>query len=232
MAVRPRHQPARRSGADRARARPGRRPAGPRRPLVRCGGRADRRARRPERVRGLALYEPTLFSRHRRRRAAAERCRRHPRRGGRCRRSARRRRPRPAPPSTSSTTGWDPEAGGGRRRSGSRRSPRRSSTCGAGSTRSFTEPTPLAAFRALDVPVLYMIGRPLDRIGARRRAAAVRALPRVERVEFETPGTWVRSPTPGGSTRRSPASWRACRHERPGSSNATAQNGARNPGIP
>jgi pimeloyl-ACP methyl ester carboxylesterase len=48
----------------------------------------------------------------------------------------------------------------------------------------FTEPTPLAAFRALDVPVLYMTG-------ARSTAAAhgvarllCAALPRVERVEF------------------------------------------------
>src|SRR4030095_13051581 len=49
----------------------------------------------------------------------------------------------------------------------------------------FTEPTPLAAFRSLDVPVLLMVGKrstPSARGVARLLAAA---LPRVELVEFE-----------------------------------------------
>ena len=48
----------------------------------------------------------------------------------------------------------------------------------------FTEPTPLAAFRSLDVPVLYMVGKrstPAARGVARLLA---NALPRVEVVEF------------------------------------------------
>jgi pimeloyl-ACP methyl ester carboxylesterase len=51
-----------------------------------------------------------------------------------------------------------------------------------------TEPTPLAAFRALDVPVLYMVGR---RSTASARGVArllCAALPRVERVEFDDAG--------------------------------------------
>lgn len=52
----------------------------------------------------------------------------------------------------------------------------------------FTEPTPLAAFRSLDVPVLYMVGgRSTASVhGVARRLAAV--LPRVEVVEFEDLG--------------------------------------------
>ena len=52
----------------------------------------------------------------------------------------------------------------------------------------FTEPTPLPAFRALDVPVLYMVGgrsTPSARGVARLLSAA---LPRVEFVEFENLG--------------------------------------------
>ena len=52
----------------------------------------------------------------------------------------------------------------------------------------FTEPTPLEAFRSLDVPVLYMIGKrstPCARGVARLLATA---LPRVELVEFENLG--------------------------------------------
>ena len=48
----------------------------------------------------------------------------------------------------------------------------------------FTEPTPLAAFRSLDIPVLYMVGKrstPAARGVARLLA---NALPRVEVVEF------------------------------------------------
>ena len=52
----------------------------------------------------------------------------------------------------------------------------------------FTEPTPLAAFAALDVPVLYMTGA---RSTASARAVArllCATLPRVERVEFADAG--------------------------------------------
>jgi pimeloyl-ACP methyl ester carboxylesterase len=52
----------------------------------------------------------------------------------------------------------------------------------------FTEPTPLEAFRSLNVPVLYMVGRrstPSARGVARLLASA---LPRVELVEFENLG--------------------------------------------
>jgi pimeloyl-ACP methyl ester carboxylesterase len=51
-----------------------------------------------------------------------------------------------------------------------------------------TEPTPLAAFRALDVPVLYMTGRrsTVSAHGVARLLCA--ALPRVERIEFEEAG--------------------------------------------
>ena len=52
----------------------------------------------------------------------------------------------------------------------------------------FTEPTPLEAFRSLDVPVLYMVGKRSTRSarGVARLLAA--ALPRVELVEFEDLG--------------------------------------------
>ena len=52
----------------------------------------------------------------------------------------------------------------------------------------FTEPTPLKAFRSLDVPMLYMVGKrstPSARGVARLLTAA---LPRVEVVEFENLG--------------------------------------------
>jgi pimeloyl-ACP methyl ester carboxylesterase len=52
----------------------------------------------------------------------------------------------------------------------------------------FTEPTPLEAFRSLNVPVLYMVGKrstPSARGVARLLASA---LPRVELVEFENLG--------------------------------------------
>ncbi len=51
-----------------------------------------------------------------------------------------------------------------------------------------TEPTPLAAFRTLDIPVLYMVGK---RSTASARGVArllTKALPRVEVVEFEDLG--------------------------------------------
>jgi pimeloyl-ACP methyl ester carboxylesterase len=52
----------------------------------------------------------------------------------------------------------------------------------------FTEPTPLEAFRSLNVPVLYMVGKRSTRSarGVARILAA--ALPRVELVEFEDLG--------------------------------------------
>ncbi|WP_454741953.1 alpha/beta fold hydrolase [Cupriavidus necator] len=52
----------------------------------------------------------------------------------------------------------------------------------------FTEPTPLRAFRSLDVPVLYMVGKrsPPSAHGVARLLTA--ALPRVELVEFENLG--------------------------------------------
>ena len=51
-----------------------------------------------------------------------------------------------------------------------------------------TEPTPLAAFRSLDVPVLYMTGKrsTASALGVARLLAG--ALPRVERVDFEKLG--------------------------------------------
>jgi pimeloyl-ACP methyl ester carboxylesterase len=52
----------------------------------------------------------------------------------------------------------------------------------------FAEPTPLEAFRSLDVPVLYMVG---ERSPASARGVArllTKALPRVEVVEFEQVG--------------------------------------------
>jgi pimeloyl-ACP methyl ester carboxylesterase len=50
------------------------------------------------------------------------------------------------------------------------------------------EPTPLEAFRKLDIPVLYMTGKasPRSSLGVARRLTAV--LPRVELVEFEGVG--------------------------------------------
>jgi pimeloyl-ACP methyl ester carboxylesterase len=52
----------------------------------------------------------------------------------------------------------------------------------------FTEPTPLDAFRALDVPILYMVGKrsPLSALGVARLLTG--ALPSVEVREFETLG--------------------------------------------
>jgi pimeloyl-ACP methyl ester carboxylesterase len=52
----------------------------------------------------------------------------------------------------------------------------------------FTEPTPLSAFRALDIPVLYMVGgrSTTSACGVARRLTKV--LPRVEVVEFEELG--------------------------------------------
>ena len=52
----------------------------------------------------------------------------------------------------------------------------------------FTEPTPLAAFRALDIPVLYLVGKrsTASAHGVARLLAG--ALPRVEYVEFDDLG--------------------------------------------
>jgi len=52
----------------------------------------------------------------------------------------------------------------------------------------FTEPTPLAAFRSLEIPVLYMVGK---RSTASARGVArllTKALPRVELLEFDELG--------------------------------------------
>jgi pimeloyl-ACP methyl ester carboxylesterase len=142
---------------------------------------------RPERVRGLAVYEPTLFSviegegpppndadgirdavaaaAARSTRATATRL-----------------------PSTSSTTGWDRAAGAIRRRSASRRSPPAASTCGAGSMRSSPSRRRSPPSQALDVPVLYMTGArsTAPHSGVARLLCSV--LPRVERLEFADAG--------------------------------------------
>ncbi|RJF97003.1 alpha/beta hydrolase [Noviherbaspirillum cavernae] len=52
----------------------------------------------------------------------------------------------------------------------------------------FTEPTPLKAFRELDVPVLYMTGKRSRRSAHGVARLLTSALPRVEHVEFETLG--------------------------------------------
>jgi pimeloyl-ACP methyl ester carboxylesterase len=52
----------------------------------------------------------------------------------------------------------------------------------------FTEPTPLAAFRSLEIPILYMVGK---RSTASARGVArllTKALPRVELLEFDQLG--------------------------------------------
>jgi pimeloyl-ACP methyl ester carboxylesterase len=52
----------------------------------------------------------------------------------------------------------------------------------------FTEPTPLAAFLSLDIPVLYMIGKRSTPAALGVARLLVNALPRVEVVEFEELG--------------------------------------------
>jgi pimeloyl-ACP methyl ester carboxylesterase len=52
----------------------------------------------------------------------------------------------------------------------------------------FTEPTPLAAFRALDIPVLCMIGKRSTRSAHGVSRLLLSALPRVELLEFEDLG--------------------------------------------
>ena len=52
----------------------------------------------------------------------------------------------------------------------------------------FTEPTPLNAFRTLDFPVLYMIGKRSTRSARGVARLLMAALPRVEVVEFENLG--------------------------------------------
>ena len=49
----------------------------------------------------------------------------------------------------------------------------------------FTEPTPLRAFCALDVPVLYMIGKKSTASARGVARLLTRALPQVELVEFD-----------------------------------------------
>jgi len=52
----------------------------------------------------------------------------------------------------------------------------------------FTEPTPLSVFRALDVPVLYMVGRRSTQSAHGVTRILAKALPRVELVEFDKLG--------------------------------------------
>ena len=51
-----------------------------------------------------------------------------------------------------------------------------------------TEPTPLAAFRSLDIPVLYMIGKRSTASAHGVARLLIRTLPRVEVLEFEKLG--------------------------------------------
>ena len=52
----------------------------------------------------------------------------------------------------------------------------------------FTEPTPLKAFRSLDVPVLYMVGKRSTPSAHGVARLLVNPLPQVEVVEFENLG--------------------------------------------
>jgi pimeloyl-ACP methyl ester carboxylesterase len=52
----------------------------------------------------------------------------------------------------------------------------------------FTEPTPLAAFRSLDIPVLYMVGKRSTPSAHGVARLLTNALPRVEVVEFDELG--------------------------------------------
>jgi pimeloyl-ACP methyl ester carboxylesterase len=52
----------------------------------------------------------------------------------------------------------------------------------------FTEPTPLAAFRALDVPILYMVGKRSTQSAHGVARLLVSVLPRVELLEFDALG--------------------------------------------
>ena len=52
----------------------------------------------------------------------------------------------------------------------------------------FTEPTPLVAFRSLDIPVLYMVGKRSTPSARGVARLLTNALPRVEVVEFEDLG--------------------------------------------
>jgi pimeloyl-ACP methyl ester carboxylesterase len=52
----------------------------------------------------------------------------------------------------------------------------------------FTEPTPLAAFRSLDVPILYMVGQRSTPAAKGVAQLLTAALPRAEVVEFEALG--------------------------------------------
>jgi pimeloyl-ACP methyl ester carboxylesterase len=52
----------------------------------------------------------------------------------------------------------------------------------------FSEPTPLRAFRSLDLPVLYMVGNKSTASAHGVARLLTRTLPRVERVEFRELG--------------------------------------------
>ena len=59
----------------------------------------------------------------------------------------------------------------------------------------FTEPTPLQAFRSLDVPVLYMVGKRSTRVGSRGSAATGEVRCRESRSwSSRTLATWARLP--------------------------------------
>ena len=51
-----------------------------------------------------------------------------------------------------------------------------------------SEPTPLAAFAALDMPVLYMVGDVRQRRRKASRGCSTAVLPRVEVMEFDDLG--------------------------------------------
>jgi len=142
---------------------------------------------RPERVRGLALYEPTLFSLIDAERPA-------PNDGDGIRNAV--------AAAAAALDAGDRNAAaehfidywmgpGSWRKTPEKRQP--AIAASVGNVRRwkhalFTEPTPLAAFAALDVPVLYMTG---GRSTASARAVArllCATLPRVERLEFDDAG--------------------------------------------
>ncbi len=143
---------------------------------------------RPERDSppGAVRADPVLA--HRRRGAAAERRRRHPPGGGRHRRSPSTAATGIGPPRRSSTTGWAKAPGSG--------CPSRDAQPIAASAVNarrwkhalFTEPTPLEAFRALDVPVLFLVGGQTTASARGVARLLVATLPRVEVLEFEELG--------------------------------------------
>ena len=82
------------------------------------------------------------------------------------------------PPGTASTTGWDPEA---------RKPPLAESVVNVRrwAHALFNEPTPLAAFQSLDIPVLYMLGKSSTASAHGVARLLTKALPRVEVMAFD-----------------------------------------------